>query len=144
MRRPLSMLSFSLVLAAAGVIATSCFGDSCACVTVPQTREDRWIGSTPLRDSLELTLVSVVGVIGSIRGTGVVHPQVGPQRSVTLDGASDDGVGSPSQLTIIGWFATPVSWVRATMRRDSLYGIVFLPIGTMPGDTLGLFLRRQQ
>jgi hypothetical protein len=26
--------------------------------------------------------------------------------------------------------------------RDSLYGMVFLPSGVMPGDTLGLFLRR--
>jgi hypothetical protein len=144
MRRTLSTRSFCFALAAAGVLATSCFQDSCACVTVPATREDRWIGLTPLRDSLELTLVSPVGSIGSVGGTGVVRPPAGPARSVTLEGATDDGVGGPSQLTITGWFATPVSWVRTTVRGDSLYGTVFLPSGIMPGDTLGLFLRRRQ
>lgn len=140
MRRP---LLFSLALAISAVLASSCFTDSCACVTVPPTREDHWIGITPFRDSLDLTLVSAVGTIGSIGGTGVVHPQAGPARSVTLDGATEDGAGTPSQLTITGWFATPVSWVRTTVRRDSLYGILFLPSGITSGDTLGLFLRRR-
>jgi len=133
------LLRFSFALAAAAVLASSCFTDSCACVTVPPTRQDRWIGLTPLSDSLELTLVSAVRSIG---GTGVVRPQAGPPRSVTLDGSTDDDVGTPSQLLITGWFATPVDWVRTTVRRDSLYGTVFLPAGIMPGDTLGLFLRR--
>jgi hypothetical protein len=144
MRRTGSTLSLAFALAVAGVLATSCFQDSCACVTVPPTREERWIGLTPLRDSLELSLTSVIGSVGSIGGTGVVRPQSGPPRSVTIDGATDDGVGSPSQLTITGWFATPVNWIRTAVRRDSLYGIVFLPSGITPGDTLALFLRRRQ
>jgi len=108
MRRTLSPLCFSLALAATAVLASSWFTDSCACVTVPPTRQDRWIGLTPLRDSLDLTLMSAVRSIG---GTGVVRPQAGAPRSVTLDGSADDDTA-------------------------------FLPSGMMPGDTLGLFLRR--
>ena len=137
-------LVISAVLATVGVLASSCFTNSCACVTVPETREDRWIGITPVRDSLDLTLVSAVGAVGSIGGTGIVHPPTGAVRSITLNGATEDGDGTPSQLTITGWFAKPVTWVRATVRRDSLYGIVFLPPGVMVGDTLGLFLRQRQ
>ena len=140
MRRTLTVSS---ALATAAVLVASCFTDSCACVTAPPTHEERWIGITPLRDSLDLTLVSVVDGIGSIGGTGVVHPQSGAALSVTLDGATEDG-GTPSQLTITGWFARPVSWVRTTVRRDSLYGILFIPSGVTAGDTLGLFLRRRQ
>jgi hypothetical protein len=141
MRRPWFPLLTSLALATVGLLATSCFQNSCACVTVPATREDHWIGLTPLRDSLELTLVSAAPSIG---GTGVVRPQTGAPRSITLNGATADGVGTPSQLTITGWFAAPVSWIRTTVRQDSLYGTVFLPPGISPGDTLGLFLRRRQ
>lgn len=144
MRRTGSTFSLAFVLAFAGVLAASCFRDSCACVTVPPTHEDRWIGLTPLRDSVELTLTSVIGSAGSIGGTGVVRPQSGPPRSVTILGATDDGIGSPSQLTITGWFAAPVNWIRTRVRADSLYGTVFLPAGIMSGDTLGLFLRRRQ
>jgi len=56
MRRTLSPLFFSFALAATAVLASSCFTDSCACVTVPPARQDRWIRLTPLRDSLDLTL----------------------------------------------------------------------------------------
>lgn len=143
MQRTASTFPLALALAAAGVLATSCFQDSCACVTVPPTRENRWIGLTPSHDSLELTLISVIGSVGSINGTGVVRPQAGPPRSVTIDGATDDGIGSPSQLTITGWFVAPVNWIRTRVRADSLYGTVFLPAGITPGDTLGLFLRRR-
>jgi hypothetical protein len=144
MRRAGSNFSLAFALAAAGVLAVSCFRDSCACVTVPPTREDRWIGLTPSHDSLELTLTSVIGSAGSIGGTGVVLPQAGPQHSLSVQGATDDGIGSPSQLTITGWFAAPVNWIRTRSRADSLYGTVFLPAGIMAGDTLGLFLRRRQ
>lgn len=144
MRRTGSAFSLAFALAAAAVLATSCFQDSCACVTVPPTREDRWIGLTPAHDSVELTLTSVIGSAGSIGGTGIVRPQSGPTRSVSILGATDDGIGSPSQLAITGWFVAPVNWIRTRVRGDSLYGTVFLTGGITPGDTLALFLRRRQ
>ena len=144
MRRTGSTFSLAFALGAAGVLAASCFGDSCACVTVPPTREDRWIGLTPSHASLELTLTSVIGSAGSIGGTGVVLPQAGPQHSLSVQGAADDGIGSPSQLTITGWFAAAVSWTRSRVRGDPLSGTVFLATGITLGDTLSLFLRRRQ
>jgi hypothetical protein len=142
--RARAAVSISFALATAGLLATSCFQDSCACVTVPPTREDHWIGLTPSHDSVELTLTSVIGSAGSIGGTGVIRPQSGPTRSLSILGATDDGIGSPSQLTITGWFAAPVNWIQTGVRADSLYGIVFLPAGITLGDTLALFLRRRQ
>jgi hypothetical protein len=62
-------------------IAASCFQDSCACVTVPPTREERWIGVTATRDSLDFSLTVGIGVATTTAGSGHVRIANGAQRS---------------------------------------------------------------
>jgi hypothetical protein len=121
------------------VAASSCFSDSCACVTVAPVRQQQWLGATPIGDSLTLDL-SVALV--SLQGSGVLRSRGQAPRNLTIEGAVDVLNDAPVQLTFHGWYAQPVTWISTTARADSLYGIIHLPPGTSPGDTLGLFLRR--
>jgi hypothetical protein len=124
------------------VAAESCFSDSCACVTVPNTHEERWLGVTPFSDSIDLSLTVVLSD-AAMNGTGIVRRVANTPLPVTVTGAYSLKFGSPTQLTITGWYAAPVTWTPTIPRVDTLYGIVHLPQGTRAGDTLGVVFQRR-
>ena len=141
-RRYLCVMRALIVLAVVALLLGSCTESSCACVMpVPSST---WVGVTSAFDSLDLALYEdgrTVTVTGTLHRT---REPSAPVRGLQGTGERDLQLGAPIVLTLHGWYDTPVTWRATVSRRDSLYGVLQLPVGQVAGDTLGLFLRRRR